>query len=88
MSTNYRGRRKTWFDTCAEIIAVLFCIFFFLSCWALLAWFFAVTLKEEHQVSDKNYIENVTLYPESVSSILTTEEATNVSSETIQNEYS
>ena len=84
-----RGRKKTWFDTCAEIIAVLFCIWFFLSCWALLGWLFAVTLKDEDQVVEKNYIENVTLYPEYVSSIPTTEEATtNVSSETIQNEYS
>jgi len=85
-----RGCRKNWFDTCAEIIAVLFCICFFLSCWALLAWFFAVTLKDEHQISDKNYIENITFYPEYVSSITTTEEATTEEATTQidQNEYS
>jgi len=80
-----RFRERTWFDTCADIIAVLFCIWFFLSCWAALVWLFAVTTGDDDEVPQKNIIFyfNVTL--DSVSNISTTEEAT---TQILQNEYS
>jgi len=90
-----RYRERTRFDTFAEIIAVLFCVWFILSCWAALIWIFSVTMISDDVVPQKNttgcvnktiaFYVNVTL--DSVSNISTTEAVTNESLEYSYDEY-